>query len=152
MKGEADPDQGLSVGCVVLTQPHCTGTETTHLWSRTSHGSPWAGQNVHTGSLKHILLLALLLCKPISEAKIILKGQWNKKYLSTSMRGGGWWSLRTYVQMAQVCQRTPENLLLHTRANSLQNSWPARTFPGVPVTGRNPQPRSNAPLSPNKQT
>ena len=88
MKGEADPDQGLSVGCVVLTQPRCTGTETTHLWSRTSHTSPWAGQNVHTGSLKHILLLTLLLCKPISEAKMILKGQWNKKHLSMSMGGG----------------------------------------------------------------
>lgn len=137
MKGEADLDQGLSVGCVVLTQPRCTGTETTHLWSRTSHTSPWAGQNVHTGSLKHILLLTLLLCKPISEAKIILKGQWNKKHLSMSMGGGA--SLRTHVQMAQVCQRTNENLLLHTQANSLQkNLWLAWTFPGVPVTGRNP--------------
>lgn len=88
MKGEADPDQGLSVGRVVRMQPHCTGTETTHLWSRSSHGSPWAGQNAHTGSLKHILLLTLLLCKPVSEAKIILKGQWNKKHLSTSMQRG----------------------------------------------------------------
>ena len=57
MKGKADLDHRPSVGCVVLMQTHCAGTETAHLWSRTSPGSPWAEQNVHRGSLKHMLLL-----------------------------------------------------------------------------------------------
>ena len=32
---------------------------------------------------------SLLLCKPISEAKVILKGWWNKKHLSTCMQREG---------------------------------------------------------------
>lgn len=135
MKGKADLDHRPSVGCV-RTQPHCTGTEITHLWSRTSHGSPWAGQNVHRGSLKHILLLTLLFCKPILEAKVILKGQWNKKHLSTGMQREG--PSEPTCRWLRSATKPTRTASAHTGQLPAEEFVAGLDLPGGPVTGRNP--------------
>lgn len=105
------------------------------------------GKCLRTGSFKHILLLTLLFCKPILEAKIILKGQRNKKYLSPWRVG----FLRTHMQTSQVCRWTNRRCPKHTwHTPCMRAAMCPDLSPGVPTTQRNLRPRRKALLtSPN---